>query len=350
MPESEFSAKCILPDRPFNLTLNDCLACSGCMTPDSAAVKPTDLAFLEKPGEPTSFIISPQSKVNIYNALGLPPLPYSTYEELLSVFLRSKFGVARIIDTSSLRPGIYRSIASEYSSTEHLIISGCPATVMYIEKTAPHLIGCLSKTLSPQQIACLMARGSRCISIMPCYDKRLENGRDGAHMDHALTTAEFYKVIVDLGFREFIERKSGEAHEIGEDERTQWNIGSSSGGYVEAISRSIGSCEVRRVKGGVTEYIVEDGGKSAVLAQITGLENAMNYFNSSKRSGPMYKMAEIFICPGSCIAGPGQIPGVASAGTYSEVGRSCPERAAEVGGKRSFKSVEIRKIDFAVSW
>lgn len=337
--------KCI-KDTPFELSLNDCLACSGCVT-DAEAFKTVDLSFASDSATSTSFVISPQSKVSLFNAFK-GDVDYDAFENMLCAFLKMRFNVFKIVDTSYMRPRIYDSIHKEYMNSSHLITSACPGTVMYIEKTAPHLVKYLSRTKSPQQMAFSLVRGTRTVSVMPCYDKKLENGRDDVQFDHILVTKDFHRVLDDLGFQEFVATEK-QAGELSPWEQTQWNIGSSAGGYAEFIC-SRGSFTRRTVRKGIEEYL---GGGNVVL-QITGLENSMNFFKSSKANGPGCRMAEIFLCPGSCIAGPGQIQtnaAGADAAAYGRIGKEQPSTVyAGIENERAFQEVRVKKKDFKVDW
>lgn len=346
--------KCVKTDTPFDLALNDCLACSGCITKDEAGALAADLSFATDPTTETSFVISPQSKVNLFNIYRTDGMSYEAFETALCGFLRHKFNVARIVDTSSMRSRIYEETYREYLSTEHMIVSACPGTVTYIEKTAPHLVEYLSRVRSPQQMAFSLVHGSRTVSVMPCYDKKLENGRDGASFDHMLTTRDFHKVLGDLGFSGFVAQGTWMSGHLdpGSLETTQWNIGSSSGGYAEFVAGRDSEFSVRTVKRGVMEYILSSGG---VISQITGLENSINYFKRSKTRGPMYKMAEIFLCQDSCIGGPGQVRDndiEMDMDVYSRVGMETPAMSYRVDPevRRVFRRVEVKRIDFRVEW
>lgn len=371
--------KCVKTETPFDLSLNDCLACSGCITDHEPGLLSVDLSFVDNPTVKTSFVISPQSKVNLFNIYGAGRMSYRTFETLLSIFLKDKFNVFKIVDTSYMRSKIYEETYKEYLGEKHLIISSCPGTVMYIEKTAPHLIKYLSRVKSPQQMAFSLVKGSRTVSVMPCYDKKLENGRDGVQFDYVLTTIDFYKVLNDLGFDILVriynkdllnesgsglkhEERMGDATEktnmeegLGMDpwERTQWNIGSSSGGYTEFIAKKSPKCVVTKVKKGIEEYEVFE---NEVISQITGLENSINYFKSSKVRGPVYKMTEIFLCQNSCIGGPGQLRTnkiETDIEAYKECGKEQPTvfyLEADLDEKREFNEEKVKKINFKVEW
>ncbi|ADM11548.1 putative iron hydrogenase [Encephalitozoon intestinalis ATCC 50506] len=350
---SKNNQKCIKTDTPFNLSLSDCLACSGCVTTDEAGALSADISFVRDSAPQTSFVLSPQSKVNIFNIYGKGNMSYREFEGALSSFLRAKLNVRRIVDTSSMRRKIYKEIYKEYLATDHLVISACPGVVAYVERTAPHLIDYLSRVKSPQQMAFSLVKGDRTVSVMPCQDKKLESGRDGVKFDHVLTTREFRRVLDELEFELFLKANSWNHHEIEDMEVTQWNIGTSSGGYAEFILSKHRSVKKIKDRNGIREYMVDDGG---IVSQITGLENSINYFKISKTKGPKYKMAEVFLCKNSCIGGPGQerINSVeVDSAEYNIYGKEQPEIYYSDPGleeKRTFRPVSVKRIDFKVDW
>lgn len=350
---SRDNQRCVKTDTPLEISLNDCLACSGCVTADEAESLAGDLSFTKDLGPRTSFVLSPQSKTNMFNIHRKSGMSYREFEAALSAFLRSKFDVGRIVDTSYMRTRVYEEIHKEYLATDHLVVSACPGVVTYVERTAPHLIGYLSRVKSPQQMAFALVKGARTVSVMPCHDKKLENGRDGVGFDFVLTTREFHRAINGLGFEAFIGAGPRTPHEMDVSEMTQWNIGTSAGGYAESVVGRYALEETRDVRAGVREHLLSDG---SVISQITGLENSINYFKSSKAKGPRYRMADVFLCKGSCIGGPGQerVNDVsADALEYDANGREQPaveHTDSELGLKRSFKHVRVKRVDFKVDW
>lgn len=280
-------------------------------------------------------------------------MSYREFESALSSFLKTKFNIHKIIDTSFMRSKIYEEVYREYLATNHLVISACPGVVTYIERTAPHLIKYLSRVKSPQQMAFSLVKGSRTISVMPCYDKKLENGRDGVNLDFVLTTREFRQVLDELGFGAFIKSRAMNLCDMEKMEITQWNIGTSSGGYSESILRRYSSVEVVKDRNGIKEYVVNDG---SIISQITGLENSINYFRRSKVKGARYKMAEIFLCKNSCIGGPGQerINDIEmDLKEYNLCGKEQPDihySPSDLEEKRTFKQVKAKRVDFKVDW
>ncbi|AFM98316.1 hypothetical protein EHEL_051070 [Encephalitozoon hellem ATCC 50504] len=345
--------KCTKTDTPFDLSLSDCLACSGCVSADEVGALSADTSFILDLSPQTSFILSPQSKVNIFNVYRAGNMSYKEFECVLSSFLKARFNVYKIVDTSCMRSKIYEEVYKEYLATDHMIISACPGVVTYVERTAPHLIGYLSRVKSPQQMAFSLVKGTRTVSVMPCHDKKLENGRDGLALDFILTTREFCQVLGKLGFEAFIKSGATNFHGLEKMEITQWNIGTSSGGYSESILRRFHSVKIVKDENGVKEYVVDDG---SIISQITGLENTLNYLRRSRTKGAGYKMAEIFICKNGCIGGPGQerINSVEmDLKEYNFCGKEQPDihhLPPELEEKRTFKQIKVKRVGFKVDW
>ncbi|TBU17501.1 hypothetical protein CWI40_011550 [Ordospora colligata] len=349
---------CIKESTTAKVSLDDCLACSGCVSTEELDVLTRDPSSAIDREAKTSFVISPQSKANIFDIYQSERINYRMFEKGLCVFLKNSFNVDQIVDTSYVRSKVYEEIYKEYLATEHLIVSSCPGVVTYVERTAPHLLEYLSLVKSPQQMAYSLVSRNKSVSVMPCQDKRLENGRDLVMFDAILTTKEFHSVLRSLSFDVFINEFDDEC-EVETHEMTQWNIGTSTGGYTEFVVGKECLSRLSVVKEGVVEHIVSSGD---VLCQITGLENSINYFNASRANGPKYKMAEVFLCKGGCIAGPGQEGiGKTSTESYDRYGKEKHKMIYSIFGeeesirgameqKREFAAVDMKRKTFKVDW
>ncbi|PWN34315.1 iron hydrogenase [Meira miltonrushii] len=201
------------------ISLNDCLACSGCVTSaESVLIGMQSVDELRKAAEkkgtseddaPTHIVvsISPQSLASLsakYSRSLADPLPLQTVLDRVEHFLKSKMQVDIVIDTSFARHMSLAEQAKEFrerkeeglSSTQPtlpMLASACPGWICYAEKTHGELIPLISKTRSPQQIAGILAKrylvesgglsSSERVTrvyhttVMPCYDKKLEASR-----------------------------------------------------------------------------------------------------------------------------------------------------------------------------
>ena len=184
------------------ISLADCLACSGCITSAEeilvAQHSHNELikALKEKVQNKTDKVfvasISHQSRASLATAYNL------TVEEvdrlLVNLFI-NQMGFSYIVGTSLGRKLslIYESqniINKKEEKFEGPTLSSiCPGWVLYAEKTHPYVLPRISDVKSPQQITgCLLktltARDLNTtrdniyhLSIMPCFDKKLESAR-----------------------------------------------------------------------------------------------------------------------------------------------------------------------------
>lgn len=206
---------------PAQISLTDCLACSGCVTSAEAV-----LVSLQSHNEVLANLASPSSKDKKFIALVSPQTRASlavTYgvtekeagwmiEQLLcgsSGIRTAKLegenghsevrGFDLVLDTS-----IAEEIALHYAAEEFLtslsqpsgegiskkkpiLTSACPGFVCYLESTQPFLIPHLSTLKSPQAILGTAVKtllqptsgpsSVYVIGIMPCFDKKLEGAR-----------------------------------------------------------------------------------------------------------------------------------------------------------------------------
>ena len=223
---------------PAQISLTDCLACSGCVTSAEAMLISLQshaevLSTLEsEPSIPLELLKGPQQ-----NRMGMSLMPdmpdtgklfvaslspqvraslAATYnisakeagymvEQLLAgpngVASRGQHGsgFAWVIDTNAMRE-LGLAMASEEvlrSQTLHapdtpkkpILTSACPGWVCYAEKTHPHVLPHLSRLKSPQALTGTLLKTvlSRTLgldpsriwhlAIMPCFDKKLEASR-----------------------------------------------------------------------------------------------------------------------------------------------------------------------------
>ena len=220
------------------VSLNDCLACSGCVTSaetvliqqQSLAQLQQLLATLREPQSvatssantppstltpPPSVIVlslSPQSRASLAHHFSLSPLDVS---RKLTTFLRS-VGVAEVFDAASTLDfsllEAQREFVQHYQATRTasnnpsshsptsncppsalplpLLTSECPGWVCYAEKTqGAYLLPHMSKIKSPQQVMGVLIKGWWAsthrlspsqvfhVSVQPCPDKKLEAAR-----------------------------------------------------------------------------------------------------------------------------------------------------------------------------
>lgn len=226
-----------------------------------------------------------------------------------------------------------------------IISSTCPGWICYAEKTNGELvIQHLSKVRSPQQIMGSLLKRSAIrrnediyhVSIMPCFDKKLEasrndfkNASDGTQdVDCVLTPVELEEILKDEGVElsDFEPRKLDVFFETGTELDTPLSshIGSESGGLAENILLA----EARRnnldkTNAGDVEYSIlrnkdfielnyrgpsDDltSVKPGKFAIINGFRNIQTIVQRLKRNALKYDYIEVMACPSGCINGGAQ--------------------------------------------
>lgn len=225
---------------PAQISLTDCLACSGCVTSAEAMLVSLQSheevlnaldSFSSLPlpwsgnthgnGDGNKFgyninsakgnasegkvfiaTVSPQSRASLAALYGTSS---STAGHMISQLLAGPSGLASGGRTGShfawvLDSNVFREIALALSTEEvamstsmqpkkPILTSACPGWICYVEKTHPHILPHLSRLKSPQALAGTMIKSllwkkygippSRVwhLAVMPCFDKKLEASR-----------------------------------------------------------------------------------------------------------------------------------------------------------------------------
>lgn len=220
---------------PAQISLTDCLACSGCVTSAEAV-----LVSLQSHAEVLSMLdgapalrvvgpdaagnfsveglenedaklfvasISPQTRANLAAACG-GGVSEEQVGNMLENLLRSPQGLPRggkwnngfqwVMDTNVARDAAVVLGAQEVLDQEPtpaqpakpILASSCPGWVCYAEKTHPYVLPHLSKVKSPQALLGTMLKTTLSrllgippsriwhLSVMPCFDKKLEASRE----------------------------------------------------------------------------------------------------------------------------------------------------------------------------
>ncbi|KAK0387587.1 hypothetical protein NLU13_3833 [Sarocladium strictum] len=220
---------------PAQISLTDCLACSGCVTsaeavlvslqshaevlsvldgaPALRVVGPDaggsfSVEGLENP-DAKLFVasVSPQTRANMAAACG-KGVSENQAGAMLDHLLRGTQGLKSggkwnngfswIVDTNVAREATLVLSAQEVLDQDHgsstparpILASSCPGWVCYAEKTHPYVLPHLSKVKSPQALLGTMLKTTLSrrlnipperiwhLSIMPCFDKKLEASRE----------------------------------------------------------------------------------------------------------------------------------------------------------------------------
>lgn len=342
---------------PVQINLSDCLACSGCITSSEVllveshsgaklleALKQTQKIFVAS--------VCPQTRSSLGHAFDLP---VDRVDRKLQHLFIERLGFMHVVGTEVGRLLVLDETVAEFADRRGdgsgpIVSSVCPGWTAYVEKTHPELVPYLSAVRSPQQVTGRLIKELICrnemrsssevyhLSIMPCYDKKLESVRgsyqlDGhPEVDLVLTTRELVALVRDELGADFaaLPEIAGAAptpeHWPGDIE-WQSNAGSSSGGYAQhvlaSLQRSYAGSSITTRQGrnaDVVEHELLASGGAVVLrcAQVYGFRNIQNIVrklkrrakgvSSSRQDDPSrWDYIELMACPGGCINGSGQI-------------------------------------------
>lgn len=223
-----------------------------------------------------------------------------------------------------------------------MLTSSCPGWICYAEKTHGNFIlPYISSVKSPQQIMgslvknllahklCVEPSSIYHVTVMPCYDKKLEASRQDFYSD-LYNTHDVDLVITSIEIEGMLTEKNIELNlltpskidpELSFLDATAnlcTHSGSSSGGYLEHVFRRAAKrlFDQEQVK---LEYhalrnkdlqeitLQVDGETKLKFAFAYGFRNIQNVVQKLKRKKCTYDFIEIMACPAGCVNGGGQI-------------------------------------------
>ncbi|CAK5281724.1 unnamed protein product [Mycena citricolor] len=222
------------------INLNDCLACSGCITSAESV-----LITLQSHIEVLNFLktnatagvskqipvisIAPQSLSSIAASVttrsGVATSPRQILRRIRH-FCETDLGVEHVFDTTFARHVALREHLAEFEERCKLegklpmLASACPGWICYAEKTHPEMLPFIAQTKSPQQIMGTLVKnwmGQKWgrlpneiyhVTVMPCYDKKLEASRTDFYnsvystrdVDCVITTGELELILIEKGY------------------------------------------------------------------------------------------------------------------------------------------------------
>lgn len=384
------------------ITLHDCLSCSGCVTSsESVLISSHNTSILKsslKSSKDTVFVltVSPHARASLADHFGLD---LTNMQQLLHAYFRA-IGFEYILDTSFATSIVREEIASEFmqlvsqrkdfqdklikpnsldlprkddpkpqvrgcrvASKLPLLTSSCPGWVCYAEKKHPFCTPHISTCKSPQQVMGKLIKllykdkfvkekhkQIYHVTIMPCYDKKLEASRDHLQVstgnkrenepdvDLVITPIELISMLendsVDITqFQptpflsmdpveiQFLSLKviNGE-HKISVSPNDRV-ISGSSGGYLDyvfhyCVKRLVGSSkscsqslhykEVKHRHFKIAELI---HGENVLLrfALAYGFRNIKTVVQQIERQQCTFDFVEIMACPDGCLNGGAQV-------------------------------------------
>ncbi|XP_054011192.1 probable cytosolic Fe-S cluster assembly factor GH10760 [Hylaeus anthracinus] len=349
------------------ITLADCLACSGCIT-SAESVLVTQQSqeellrvFREKMSQCQSedgtcsiFIVvslSVQAILSIAERYSLKPK--EAQQKLAGYFYQ--LGADTVLDMTvaddfalleSAKEFVERFKAAKDGSKNQLpmLSSSCPGWVCYAEKTHGNFIlPYISVTKSPQQIMGSLVKYHLAetmglspeqiyhVTLMPCYDKKLEasredfynNERNSKDVDCVITPIELEQmlnehnlVLNEINVRE-IQKPFGLQVDNMKNELYS-HSGSGSGGYADFILRFAAKylfdetdivVEFKNLRNPDFQEAVfqKDGQTLLTFAIVNGFRNIQNLVQKLKRGKCPYDYVEVMACPCGCLNGGAQI-------------------------------------------
>ncbi|XP_038689092.1 protein NAR1 isoform X2 [Tripterygium wilfordii] len=347
---------------PVKISLKDCLACSGCIT--SAETVMLERQSLDEflsnlnNGKAVIVSLSPQSRASLAAYFGISPLQVF---KKLTTFLKS-LGVKAVFDTSCSRDISLIEACNEFinryqqsqvvdddrsKSSLPMLASACPGWICYAEKQlGSYILPYISSVKSPQQTMGATIKHHICkklqlrpdeiyhVTVMPCYDKKLEASRDDfvteveshgglrvVEVDSVLTSGE----ILDLIQLKTVDFKAVEESSVDRmltnvtEEGHLYGVSGSSGGYAETIFRYAAKVLFGMdIKGPLNFKIIRNSDFQEVSLEVEertmlrfamcyGFRNLQNIVRKIKMQKCEYHFVEVMACPSGCLNGGGQI-------------------------------------------
>ncbi|NWU98538.1 NARFL factor, partial [Upupa epops] len=343
------------------ITLNDCLACSGCITSAESVLITQQsheelcktLAFNKAaaPSEQKLVVVSvsPQSRASLAAKCKLDVLETA---KKLTAFLKGLGKcVHYVFDTTFSRNFSLLESQREFvrrfrqqpedKRALPMLASACPGWICYAEKThGSFIIPYISTAKSPQQVMGSLVKGYFAeqqhvppaqiyhVTVMPCYDKKLEASRpDFFNQEHqtrdvdcVITTGEVLTLLEQEGvvLADVAPAPLDSMFSDATEEELTGHAGGGSGGYLEHIyrhaARELFGIQVDRIhykplknKDFQEVTLEKDGVVLLHFALAYGFRNIQNLVQKLKRGKSPYHYVEVMACPSGCLNGGGQI-------------------------------------------
>uniref|UniRef100_A0A915I5Z8 Iron hydrogenase large subunit C-terminal domain-containing protein n=1 Tax=Romanomermis culicivorax TaxID=13658 RepID=A0A915I5Z8_ROMCU len=313
------------PLKQAQITLNDCLACSGCVT------------------SAETILIQQQSSQEFLNALNKKK-ENSDLKIVLSVSPQSLASLAAkyCLNLEELTEKLQNFL---YGLGVDYILDTSIGWICYAEKTyGDVIIPHLSQVRSPQAIMGALVKNYMAkkfdflpeniyhSTIMPCFDKKLEASRDDfllpgtslREVDCVLSTAELDEILTSYNFSDYKSNNKSSNDFLkfrDQNGRILSHSGGGSGGYLENVFRYAVK-EVFGVNVAENEPIplsfsknkdfreatlTLDGKCVLKMAYCYGFRNLQNIVQKLRRGKCSFDYVEAMACPGGCLNGGGQI-------------------------------------------
>ncbi|XP_059754025.1 cytosolic iron-sulfur assembly component 3 isoform X2 [Balaenoptera ricei] len=295
------------------ISLDDCLACSGCVTSAETVLitqqsheelrKVLGANKMAAPDQQRLVVISvsPQSRASL--AVRFQLNPTDTARKLTAFF--KKIGAHYVFDTTFSRNfsllesqrEFVRRFRAQADSKQALpvLTSACPGWICYAEKTHGNvLLPHISTARSPQQVMGSLVKDFFSqqqhltpdkiyhVTVMPCYDKKLEASRPDffsqehqtRDVDCVITTGEVFKLLEEEGV----------------------SLSELEPATLDSLNKDLQEVTLER-----------EGRVLLHFAAAYGFRNIQNLVQKLKRGRCPYHYVEVMACPSGCLNGGGQL-------------------------------------------
>lgn len=347
-----------------SITLQDCLACVGCITSSEEILlsRQSYTVFLEnwesliKTGNLELVVsLSPQSRVSLSEHFDME---LKQFDIKLFKFFQKQFDCKYIVGTQIGREITIVETNKAIEEGRGKLCSVCPGFVLYCEKSKPELVPMLVNVKSPQQFTGQLIKnyysGIYHLSLMPCFDKKLEASREDSvdEVDCVITPKEFLNMLTELGGmaemfdKDIVEADDGILRDMSPKEWGHWEShlgvtsGSSSGGYAYQYilneRRKMEGSSIVTVQGknsDVVEYHLVAGSDGTVLKRSCELYGFRNIQNMVRKLGNKEKKRVMSIKKRTASMRTGTIGGASNVNDidFIEV-MACPKGCINGGG------------------
>nr|CAG4647867.1 EOG090X05AC [Moina brachiata] len=369
------------------ITLNDCLACSGCITTAETVLigqqSHTELLKIcqdiESNNSTRQFdhlavILSSQPILSFAAKYNLTPA--DSRAKLSGLF--RQLGAKYIYDVESFLDISLTECAKDFvkrfkekdtkPQSTPVIASACPGWVCYAEKThGEWILPYVSEIKSPQQIAGMLIKDTlptklettpsrlAVVAVMPCFDKKLEASRsdfvrgepESHDVDMVLTPVELEQMLDEISMN-FSDIEPAHVDKLTESVDSDWLVpaGSGSGGYAEHVFRyavrELCGAQVAEVNfqtaknSDMKEAVYEHNGAPVFRVAIAnGFRNIQNLVQKMKRKKCNYDYVEVMACPSGCLNGGAQLRAESISDSKAQLARveslhlELPQRSAD---------------------